>query len=90
MKHDYEHTETLAEAWESMAVLRKRLRRLHFFSGGKGYDNMGRRELDQARVKVDEADFWLAAASRALNAGGARAIKLGYGAATQDKEAEAG
>lgn len=79
VKHrEYEHSQDLREAQEAMTVLRKRIGRLHFFSGGKGYDNMGRRELQHVRDRVDEADFWLAAASRSLNAGGKRAEALGF------------
>ena len=79
MSLDYEHSDALREAQQALITLRHRVRRLHWMSGGKGYDNMGRRELEQVRVKLDEADFWLAAASRALNAGGQRAVSLGFG-----------
>jgi hypothetical protein len=74
----FEHTAVLRDAEAAMARLRKCSRKLHFIAGGNGYDNMGRRELDHVRDKIDEADFWLAAASRALNAGGKRAHDLGY------------
>lgn len=73
MAADFEHSEDLRAAFADLADLRKRIKRLHWMSGGEGYDNMGRREIEQARVKVDEAEFWLAAGSRALNAGGRRA-----------------
>lgn len=76
---DYEHTDDLRGAQAALIELRKRVRRLHWLSGGAGYDNMGARELVQVRVKLDEADMWLAAASRSLNAGGRRAVREGYG-----------
>jgi hypothetical protein len=82
VKHpEYEHTDNLRAAQEALIALRKNVKRLHFLAGGRGYDNMGRRELEHVRTKLDETDFWLAAASRALNAGGARAQALGYGKA---------
>lgn len=74
----YEHSEALSEAQKALITLRARVRELHWLSGGKGYDNMGARELNQVRNKLDEADMWLAAASRSLNAGGKRAIASGF------------
>ena len=73
MKREYEHSATLREAQAALITLRHRVRRLHWMSGGEGYDGMGRRELEHVRTKLDEADFWLAAASRSLAAGGKRA-----------------
>jgi len=74
----YEHSDALSEAQDALITLRHRLRKLHWMSGGQGYDNMGARELEQVRLKLDEADMWLAAASRSLNAGGKRAIAAGF------------
>lgn len=78
MKPDYEHTETMREAREALIKSRKRVRHLHWISGGKGYNNMGKRELEIARTKLDEAEHWLSAASGSLNAGAKRAIAEGY------------
>jgi len=78
MSAGFEHSHELAAAHAALIELRLHTRRLHWMSGGKGYDNMGRRELEQVRVKIDEADFWLAAASRSLNAGGKRAVASGF------------
>lgn len=75
---DYEHSDVLDEAQDALIRLRRATRTLWWMSGGRGYDNMGRRELDHIRTKLDEADFWLAAASRHLNEGGGRAKKQGY------------
>ena len=86
MKHEYEHTPTLRAAQEAMAVLRKRSRKLWWMAGGKGYENMGRRELEQFRLKVDEAAMWLSAASSSLNAGGARAQAEGFDAGISESE----
>lgn len=72
---NYEHSETLVAAQQALIKLRHATRKLWWMSGGRGYDNMGRRELEHVRTKLDEADHWLAAASRALNAGGARAAR---------------
>lgn len=76
-RREYEHSDALREAQATLRELRSRAKKLHWISGGAGYDNMGARELDQLRVKIDEAEFWLAAASRSLNAGGKRAQKAG-------------
>jgi len=73
---DYEHSETLAAAQQALINLRHATRTLWWMSGGRGYDNMGRRELEHVRTKLDEADHWLAAASRSLNAGGARSARM--------------
>ena len=79
MKHgNYEHTLDLREAQKAASALRSRCKRLWWISGGAGYDNMGSRELQQVRVKLDELEFWLAAASRSLAAGGERAVAAGY------------
>jgi hypothetical protein len=74
-----EHGEHLVVAQEALLELRKRLKKLNWISGGRGYDNMGKRELENCRNKLDELDFWLAAASRSLYAGSQRAASLGYG-----------
>lgn len=74
-----EHAEHLTAAQEAVLELRRRLKKLHWIAGGIGYDNMGRRELENVRDKLDELDFWLSAASRSLYAGGKRAESLGYG-----------
>lgn len=78
-KLDYEHTGALGEARLAVITLRRCVKKLHWIAGGRGYDNMGRRELEQVRTKADEAEFWLSAASASLNAGGQRARELGYG-----------
>lgn len=75
---EFEHSEPMRQAQADLVGLRKRLKRLHWISRGRGYDNMARRELELARVKLDELEHWLGAASHALNAGGARAAKLGF------------
>lgn len=80
---NYEHSEDLRQAEQDLADLRKRVRRMYWMSGGRGYDNMGRRELEQVRIKLDEASFWLSAATRSLNAGGERAIAEGFGRAPE-------
>lgn len=75
---DYEHSHALREAFEAIIVLRKRFKRLHWISGGAGYDNMGKREIEQARNRLDEAAFWLNQASGSLAAGAKRAIAGGH------------
>ena len=70
---DYEHMAALRAAQADVIDLRKRIRKLHWIAGGRGYDNMARRELEHARDKLDELDHWLAGAARALHAGGQRA-----------------
>jgi hypothetical protein len=79
----YEHTATQKEAEELLIKLRRCARKLHWISGGEGYDNMGKRESENLRNKLDEASYWFAALTRAMNAGGERAVKLGY---THDKD----
>ncbi len=79
MKNEYEHSQALREAQSALVTLRHRARLLHWLSGGRGYDGMGRRESERLRDKLDEADFWLGGLARALNAGGERAQSLGYG-----------
>lgn len=74
----YEHTAAMQEAFDAAATLRKRIKRLHWIAGGAGYDNMGKRELEQARARMDEAMHWLNAASSSLLAGGKRAKGLGH------------
>lgn len=75
---NYEHTLDLREAQRAASALRSRCKRLWWIAGGEGYDNMGSRELEQVRVKLDELEFWLAAASRSLNAGGKKAVAEGF------------
>jgi len=79
MSDHYEHSVTLRDAQQELISLRRKVRHLHWISGGVGYDNMGARELDQVRLKLDEADHWLAAAAGPLRAGAKRAAKQGYG-----------
>lgn len=74
----FEHSEALQEAQQELIRLRSRIRKLHWIAGGKGYDNMGRRELGHVRDKLDEADHWLASASQSLAAGGRRAHAEGF------------
>lgn len=81
---DYEHTQALRDAQDALVTLRHRARKLHWISGGKGYDGMGARESEQLRTKLDEAGFWLGALSRSMNAGGERAKTLGYGTEGED------
>lgn len=69
---EYEHTQALRDVEAAVTTLRNRIRKLHWIAGGKGYDNMGKRELENARNRADEAAFWIAAASRSLNAGAQR------------------
>lgn len=75
---EFEHTTDLQAARGALLELRKRVRALHWISGGHGYDGMGRRESEQLRVKLDEAEFWLSSMTRSLNAGGKRARAQGY------------
>jgi hypothetical protein len=77
-RRTFEHDVALREAFEQIQALRKRLKRLHWISGGRGYENMGKREIEQARNRLDEAAFWLNQASGSLAAGGKRAVAEGY------------
>lgn len=78
MSEEFEHSAALREAQEALVIVRQRVRHLHWLSGGGGYDGMGKRDLEQVRTKLDEADMWLARASNSLRAGGKRAIAEGY------------
>ena len=85
---DYEFSAPMREAREALIEFRKRVRRLTFIAGGRGYDNMGQRELSLARERADEALMWMNAASASLRAGAIRAEKLGYHFdADQEREA---
>lgn len=78
MKQDYEHTAAILEAREALIQCRSRIRKLHWISGGRGYDNMGKRELEMTRLKLDEAEHWLSSATGSLNAGAKRARSQGF------------
>jgi hypothetical protein len=76
---EFEHTRDLGIAREAIIEARQRVRKLGWISGGAGYEGMGKRELEQARLKLDEAEHWLSAATGQLNAGGKRAFKVANG-----------
>lgn len=69
-RKDFEHTHDLQEARTALAKLRRHQRKLAWFAGG--YRNMGLRQLDQLRAKLEEAQFWLDEATRHLNEGAKR------------------